>query len=140
MGVCCANQTASRNEIDVDLLNEEDRLIAEQRAKAYNAKVEREQQKAMKELAAKEDPLSKQNLEAEVDAAFKKFDLDGDGNLNVAECNEFLQDWFQRNANDKQAIDGITFDDLDIDGNGLIDKQELRQFLFDQRMLYSEVF
>ena len=140
MGVCCANQTASRNEIDVDLLNEEDRLIAEQRAKAYNAKVEREQQKAMKELAAKEDPLSKQNLEAEVDAAFKKFDLDGDGNLNVAECNEFLQDWFKRNANDKQAIDGITFDDLDIDGNGLIDKQELRQFLFDQRMLYSEVF
>ena len=140
MGVCCANQTASRNEIDVDLLNEEDRLIAEQRAKAYNAKVEREQQKAMKELAAKEDPLSKQNLEAEVEAAFKKFDLDGDGNLNVAECNEFLQDWFQRNANDKQAIDGITFDDLDIDGNGLIDKQELRQFLFDQRMLHSEVF
>ena len=140
MGVCCANQSASRNEIDVDLLNEEDRLIAEQRAKAYNAKVEREQQKAMKELAAKEDPLSKQNLEAEVEAAFKKFDLDGDGNLNVAECNEFLQDWFQRNAKDKEAAGGITFDDLDIDGNGLIDKQELRQFLFDQRMLHSEVF
>ena len=34
----------------------------------------------------------------------------------------------------------ITFDDLDADGNGEIDRQELTQFLFDQRMLHSEVF
>ena len=34
----------------------------------------------------------------------------------------------------------ISFDDIDVDGNGEIDRQELTQFLFDQRMLHSEVF
>ena len=34
----------------------------------------------------------------------------------------------------------ISFDDIDADGNGEIDRQELTQFLFDQRMLHSEVF
>ena len=94
----------------------------------------------MKALAEAEDPLSKQSLEKEVEQAFKQYDQDGDGQLNVDEARNFLQDWIQRNAKNQEDVQDIKFEDLDLDGNGYIDKEELRQFLFDQRMLYSEVF
>ena len=90
-------------------------------------------------MAAK-DPLSKQNLAKEVEDAFEKYDEDKDGQLSVAECEKFLKDWFERNAKSAEEAAEVTFEDLDLDGNGLIDKQELTQFLYDQRMLNSEVF
>ena len=85
------------------------------------------------------DPLSKGSLEAEVEAAFKKYDTDNSGTLDVAEATKFLQDWLAKHANSEDAKH-IEFDDIDTDGNGEIDKAELKQFLFDQRMLHSEVF
>ena len=44
-----------------------------------------------------------------------------------------------KHANSEDAKQ-IEFEDLDTDGNGVIDEKELLQFLFDQRMLHSEVF
>ena len=78
-------------------------------------------------------------MEAEVEEAFKKYDKDGDGTLDVAEAREFLDDWLAKHAKGEDAKE-IQFEDLDLDGNGSIDRDELRQFLFDQRMLHSEVF
>ena len=63
----------------------------------------KEQQKAQRELAAKEDPLSRQNLELEVEEAFKKYDKDGDGTLDVAEARVFLHDWLAKHAKDEDA-------------------------------------
>ena len=83
--------------------------------------------------------MSKQSLEEEVEEAFKIYDTDGNGTLDVEEATKFLTQWLEKHAKSEEAKQ-ITFDDLDVDGNGEIDRQELTQFLFDQRMLHSEVF
>ena len=57
----------------------------------------------------------------------------------MEEATKFLTQWMEKHAKSEEAKQ-ITFDDLDADGNGEIDRQELTQFLFDQRMLHSEVF
>ena len=115
-------------------------MIVEARLKAYNKKAIEEQRRAERQLAEADGPLSKQSLEQEVEQAFKQYDQDGDGQLNVEEARLYLEDWIKRTAKNKEDVQDIKFEDLDLDGNGFIDKEELRQFLFDQRMLHSEVF
>ena len=46
MGVCCAHGNTGKVEVNIDLLNEEERFIAEQRQKAYDAKMMENQLKA----------------------------------------------------------------------------------------------
>ena len=118
----------------------EEKMIVEARLKAYNKKAIEEQRRAERQLAEADGPLSKQSLEQEVEQAFKQYDQDGDGQLNVEEARLYLEDWIKRTAKNKEDVQDIKFEDLDLDGNGFIDKEELRQFLFDQRMLHSEVF
>ena len=84
----------------------------------------KEQEKAQRQLAAKENPLSKQNLSAEVEEAFAKYDKDGNGTLDVAEATEFLTDWLAKYGKSEEAK-VIEFEDLDINGDGVIDKEEL---------------
>ena len=79
------------------------------------------------------------SLEQEVEAAFQMFDEDNSGTLDCEEAKKFLEDWIAKNAKEGAAVD-VTFEDIDINGDGQIDKEELRQYLFDQRMLHSEVF
>ena len=67
------------------------------------------------------------------------FDEDNSGTLDCEEAKKFLEDWLARNAKDGDT-QGVTFEDIDINGDGQIDKDELRQYLYDQRMLHSEVF
>ena len=86
------------------------------------------------------DPLSKGSLESMVEQAFKQYDKDGDGKLNAEEARVYLRDWIKRTARNEDDVQDIKFEDLDLDGNGYIDKKELKQFLFDQRILHSELF
>ena len=130
MGVCCGEPY----EVSADKLDAEARLIAEQRKKAKTVKIELDPEKLAN------DPLSKVSLEKEVEEAFKKYDVDGDGQLNVEEARKYLEDWIKKHAKEGEEVEEIKFEDLDLDGNGYIDREELTQFVFDQRMLHSEVF
>ena len=115
MGVCCCEPY----EVQADQLDEEARLIAEQRKKAKNVKIELDPEKLAN------DPLSKVSLEKEVDEAFKNYDADGDGQLNVEEARKYLEDWIKKHAKEGEEVEEIKFEDLDLDGNGYIDREEL---------------
>ena len=78
-------------------------------------------------------------MEQEVEQAFLKFDLDRNGTLDVEEAAKFLEDWFQKNASSELAKE-VQFDDIDINGDGVISREELKKFLYDQRMILSELF
>ena len=67
-------------------------------------------------------------------------DVEKKGFLTPDQAKKFIDDWMLKNARDKEEIEEVKFEDLDLDGNGELDKEELKQFLFDQRMLNSEVF
>ena len=128
MGTCCEARTISSEQ------SLEERRIAQ-------ARIEQAQNRMRKLQNKKDDgPLSKNSLAEEVEEAFRKYDTDGNGTLDINEATEFLKDWMAKHAGNSEEAAAITFDDLDQDGNGEIDKDELRQFLFDQRMLHSEVF
>ena len=106
-------------------------MIEEARQKSMNANILNEQEKAQKELEAAKDPLSKQNLEAEVEAVFAKLDVENKGFLTPDQAKKFIDDWMKENAKDKEEVEEVKFEDLDLDGNGELDKEELKQFLFD---------
>ena len=78
-------------------------------------------------------------MEQEVEQAFLKFDLDRNGTLDVEEAAKFLEDWFQKNSSSELAKE-VQFDDIDINGDGVISREELKKFLYDQRMILSELF
>ena len=78
-------------------------------------------------------------MEQEVEQAFLKFDLDRNGTLDVEEAAKFLEDWFQKNSSSELAKE-VQFDDIDINGDGVISREELKKFLYDQRMIQSELF
>ena len=133
MGVCCGGANYSSDQ------NAEEARIAQARLEAKQRSLRKKEAKEAKEKSGERDPLSKQSLEEEVEEAFKLYDADGNGTLDVEEATKFLTMWMEKHAKSEEAKQ-ITFDDLDADGNGEIDRQELTQFLFDQRMLHSEVF
>ena len=93
-------------------------MIEEARQKSMNKNMLNEQQKAQKELEAAGDPLSKQNLEKEVEAVFAKLDTENKGWLSPAQAKEFIDDWMAKNARDKDEVEEVKFEDLDLDGNG----------------------
>ena len=68
---------------------------------------------------------------------FKEIDTDGSGSIDYG---EFVTAAINKQTMLTQSNIDMMFKLYDKDGNGEIDRAELKQFLFDQRMLHSEVF
>ena len=63
-----------------------------------NANMLNEQEKAQKQLEAAKDPLSKQNLDKEVEDVFAKLDVEGKGWLSPAQAKTFIDGWMAEHA------------------------------------------
>ena len=85
MGVCCggANHTSE--------YNAEEARIAQARLEAKKRNLRKVQQQKEREMSGEKDPLSKQSIEEEVEEAFKLYDADGNGTLDVEEATKFLK-------------------------------------------------
>ena len=69
------------------------------------------------------DPLSDKGLWLEVEEAFKKYDIDGDGTLSREESEEFIKTWCEKSGLEAQDVNVVgTFDDIDENGDGVISK------------------
>ena len=81
MGVCCGGANYSSD------VNAEEARIAQARLEAKQRSLRK---KEAKENSTEKDPLSKQSIEEEVEEAFRIYDADNNGTLDVEEATQFL--------------------------------------------------
>ena len=81
MGVCCGGANYSGDQ------NAEEARIAQARLEAKQRSLRK---KEAKENSTEKDPLSKQSIEEEVEEAFRIYDADNNGTLDVEEATQFL--------------------------------------------------
>ena len=86
MGVCCGGANANYSGEQ----NAEEARIAQARLEAKQRSLRKKQAKEAKDNSGVKDPLSKQSLEEEVEEAFRIYDADGNGTLDVEEAAKFL--------------------------------------------------
>ena len=117
---------------------EEEKAIAENKANIAKKKTLSKQRLAEKDP---NDPLSDKALNEEVEAAFKKYDLNEDGKLSREEAEEYIKAWCERRGLEASEVEEVVkFEDIDLNNDGHISKEELFMFIKDQRTLHSEMF
>ena len=107
MGTCCEAETISAEQ------SLEEKNIAQARIAQAQNRMKKIAKKEEREKAGIKDPLSRNSLAEEVEEAFRKYDTDGNGTLDIQEAAEFLKDWMAKHATSKEEAAEITFDDLD---------------------------